>query len=163
MQSDKKDNEIKSLKNDKKKEETKPKMENDTKSKRISKDDLYEFIYDKCLQLQSEENRFLFLEGCFFGELDLNININELMGHMRTVEEFKRNINDQIIRKTFKEEEDVKTAFNKFLIERGFPTNDQNKKSIKHIEIEQEETDFQDPTINEEDIIHYDENGNPID
>ena len=156
MQSDKKDNEIKSLKNDKKKEETKPKMENDTKSKGISKDNLYEFIYNKCLKLQREENKYLFLQNCFFGEFGLDIDINELMVHMRSVEEFKHNIHDQILRN----KEDIKTVFNKFLIERGFPTNDQNK---QHREIEQEETDFQDPTINEEDIIHYDDNGNPID
>ena len=159
MNNDKRDNEIKYFKIDKKIVESKPRLNRDEIGDNdrvlINKDTLLELIYTKYLLLERIESKYDFLNYWIRSQLGLRVDLDELMSFTESLEDFKENILQQT------QKEDIERAFNKFRRERNYIRN----KEIRLIRnIDFDEPDFgDDTTINEEDIIHYDEDGNPID
>ena len=159
MNNDKRDNEIKYFKIDKKIVESKPRLNRDEIGDNdrviINKDTLLELIYTKYLLLERIESKYDFLHYWIRSQLGLRVDLDELMSFTESLEDFKHNILEQT------QKEDIERAFNKFRRERNYIRN----KEIRLIRnIDFDETDFgDDPSINEEDIIQYDEDGNPID
>lgn len=169
MHNNKQNDQIKFFSIEKKKEETKPKLNrdeiNDDDSIIVRMDTLLELIYTKYLGIKERESKYEFLRHWFSDNLRLNIDVNELMYHMKSFEDFKKNISQQVDRNTInrinENTDDLEEIFNRYRRERGYLRNEEIRVTRN---IDYDETDFgDDTTINEEDIIHYDDDGNPID